>query len=106
MAHRYSASRAPLGAPKSPEPHERIAAVPTVATIGAYRFFFYSNEGFEPPHIHVREGKKLAKFWLEPVSVASSTRFAAHELNELVRLVMNNREEFLEAWNEHFGSTI
>jgi hypothetical protein len=40
--------------------------VPTVATIGAYRFFFSSNEGFEPPHIHVREGKKLAKFWLEP----------------------------------------
>jgi hypothetical protein len=78
--------------------------VPTVTIIGAYRFFFYSNEGTEPAHIHVREGKKLAKFWLEPVSVASSTRFAARELNELTRLVGNHREEFLEAWNEHFGS--
>jgi hypothetical protein len=27
--------------------------MPTVLRIGPYRFFFYSNEGHEPPHIHV-----------------------------------------------------
>jgi hypothetical protein len=27
--------------------------VPTVIRIHGYRYFFYSNEGSEPPHVHV-----------------------------------------------------
>ncbi|WP_422447088.1 DUF4160 domain-containing protein [Thermoanaerobacterium sp. DL9XJH110] len=27
--------------------------MPTVLKEGKYRFFFFSNEGTEPPHIHV-----------------------------------------------------
>jgi hypothetical protein len=41
--------------------------MPTVAQIGPYRFFFYSNEGDELPHIHVKREAKIAKFWLDPV---------------------------------------
>ncbi|WP_439481025.1 DUF4160 domain-containing protein [Cyclobacterium plantarum] len=41
--------------------------MPTVLRIGPYRFFFFSNEGNEPPHIHVESGEGHAKFWLEPV---------------------------------------
>lgn len=41
--------------------------MPTVLKIGGYRFFFYSNEGNEPPHIHVEKSDSLAKFWLDPV---------------------------------------
>lgn len=76
----------------------------TIASIGPFLFFFYSNEAGEPPHIHVREGKKLAKFWLVTGGVASSTGFAAHELNQLGRIVVENRERFLKAWNDFFGS--
>ncbi|MGZ5876149.1 MAG: DUF4160 domain-containing protein [Bradyrhizobium sp.] len=38
--------------------------MPTVLRWGPYRAFFYSNEGGEPPHIHVRSGDAEAKFWL------------------------------------------
>ncbi len=39
--------------------------MPTVLRIGAYRFFFYSEEGQEPPHVHIVAAEKRAKFWLE-----------------------------------------
>lgn len=45
----------------------------------------------------------LAKFWLQPVVLASSSGFAAHELKKLVDLVSEHEEAFVEAWNEFFG---
>jgi hypothetical protein len=77
--------------------------VPTLDRIGQYRFFFFSNEGSEPAHVHVQRDRALAKFWLEPVALASSGGFAAHELRELVRLVTANQQTFLERWHEFFG---
>ena len=38
--------------------------MPTVLRWNGYRFYFFSNEGFEPPHIHVDKGEFSAKFWL------------------------------------------
>jgi len=70
----------------------------------AVQFFFFSNEGFEPPHIHVQDGRSLAKSWLEPLELAGSTGFASPELTRLRGLVADHREKLLEAWNEFFGS--
>jgi len=78
--------------------------MPTILKIGPYRFFFYSNERGEPPHIHVQRERFLAKFWLNPVALAGSKRFASHELRTIQKHVDENREIFLEAWNEHIGS--
>ena len=33
----------------------------TVSTIGAYRFFFYSGDSDEPPHVHVEREHMKAK---------------------------------------------
>ncbi|WP_198245938.1 DUF4160 domain-containing protein [methane-oxidizing endosymbiont of Gigantopelta aegis] len=71
--------------------------------IGPYRFFFYSNENGEPAHIHIQRDNMLAKFWLQPVTLASSTRFSARELKKLEGLVHDNRKILLEAWNEYFS---
>jgi hypothetical protein len=78
--------------------------VPTLARIGPFRFFFYSNEGVEPPHVHAQRERKIAKFWLEPVALASTGRFSASELRSMEHIVVENRERFLEAWHEFFGS--
>lgn len=78
--------------------------MPTVARIGPYRFFFFSNEGLEPRHIHVQRDRNLAKFWLDMVALASSVGFQAHELRELERLVAENRQVLVEAWDGFFGS--
>ena len=76
--------------------------MPTVARIGPYRFFFFSNEGLEPPHIHVQRGEALAKFWLLPGELSSSVRFSAHELRRLQGMVEERRDEFEAAWNDFF----
>ena len=38
--------------------------MPTVMLLNGWRFFFYSNENDEPPHIHCKKGDQEAKFWL------------------------------------------
>ena len=78
--------------------------MPTILRVLGFRFFFYSLEGLEPPHVHVEHGENVAKFWLEPVSLAESHGFRSHELNRLRALVIENRLSFLEAWNAHFRS--
>lgn len=78
--------------------------MPTVLRIGPYRFFFYANENNEPRHIHVQRERMLAKFWLEPVSLASSVGFSAAELNKLMQLTEARQVQFTEAWNEFFGA--
>jgi Domain of unknown function (DUF4160) len=77
--------------------------MPTIDDIGPYKLFFYSAEGTEPPHVHIRRDRATAKFWLSPVRVATSRRCGGHELRSLQRIVEENRERILEAWNEHFS---
>ncbi len=77
--------------------------MPTVLRIGGYRFFFYANENTEPAHIHIQNERALAKFWLKPVVYARSVGFSAHELTKINKLVEENQETLLEAWNEFFS---
>ena len=77
--------------------------MPTILRIGPYRFYFYSNEQGEPARIHIQRERMLAKFWLKPVMLASSTRFPPQELRKLEVLVIENCNALLEAWNEYFS---
>jgi hypothetical protein len=77
--------------------------MPTVLKVAGFRFFFYSLENDEPPHIHVEHGDNVAKYWLDPVRLANSYGFRSQELNRLRLLVIENRMIFQEAWNAHFG---
>ncbi len=78
--------------------------VPTVLRWGPYRAFFYSNEGDEPAHVHVRTGNKEAKFWLHDITVALNAGFPAHEISDIIRELRQNRDSLLRAWNDHFGA--
>jgi hypothetical protein len=77
--------------------------MPTVLRVGPYRFFFYSGDQSEPPHVHIERESKESKFWLEPVRLARSHGFAAKEINEIEKLVVDNRQLLLERWNEFFN---
>ncbi len=77
--------------------------MPTVLRVAGFRFFFYSLEGSEPPHVHVEHSDKVAKFWLDPVSLAESHGFRTHELRRVRALVIEHRLSLLEAWNAHFS---
>jgi hypothetical protein len=80
----------------------RRVQMPTVLRVGRYRFHFFSNEGAEPAHIHVKADRDEAKFWLEPVALAANYGFRAHELTEIERLVREHRDFLREAWYDHF----
>jgi hypothetical protein len=80
-------------------------AMPVLLRYKGSAFFFFSNEGLprEPPHVHVRSGHASAKFWLHPnVSLAASRGFGSANLNELLRVARENRQLFLDAWEEYF----
>lgn len=76
--------------------------MPTVLRVGGYRFFFYSNEGNEPPHIHVQKAEKYAKFWLRPIRLAESIGYTNKELHQIQEIVLEHLELLVEAWYEHF----
>ena len=78
--------------------------MPTVLRIGAYRFYFYSHEPNEPPHIHIDRDNLSAKFWLESVELSKNIGFRAKELRKLELLVRENQIELVEAWNEYFSN--
>lgn len=77
--------------------------MPTVLRWGPYRAFFYSNEGDEPAHIHVRAGDREAKLWLHDLKVAVNAGFPPHELNDILRHLKAHRNELMAAWHECFG---
>ena len=79
--------------------------MPAILRIGRFRFFPYSNERGEPPHIHVRAGGEEAKFWLDPIELAANYGFNGGELREIERLVAENGFILREGWNGHLGGS-
>ena len=71
--------------------------MPTVLRSGPYRFYFYSHEPNEPPHVHVDRDELSAKFWLDPIGLARNFGFSAHEVNTVQSLVETNQKELMEA---------
>lgn len=49
--------------------------MPNILRWRGFRFYFYSHEPGEPPHIHVDKEGCSAKFWLEPVELAKNRGF-------------------------------
>jgi len=78
--------------------------MPTVLRSGPYRFYFYSHEPNEPPHVHVDRDRDSAKFWLDPVALAYNLGFRAHELRRIETIVTDHQDDLLEAWNGRFGN--
>lgn len=75
--------------------------MPTILRIGPYRFHFFSDEGNEPAHIHVRFEGSDCKFWLKPIALSSDRGVPVHRLNEIERLVYEHQNFLLEKYNEH-----
>ena len=78
--------------------------MPTVLRTGPYRFYFYSHEPDEPPHIHMDRDDLSAKFWLDPVHLSRNLGFSPNELYKLEVMVVEHQQEFMEAWHGYFGS--
>jgi len=76
-------------------------SMPTIWEHGPYRFFFYSGDCDEPPHVE-RERNK-AKFWLDPVRLQNSGGYNRNEINRIQKLIEENQKMLLEKWNDYFS---
>jgi hypothetical protein len=75
--------------------------MPTILRVGAFRFHFYSDEGGEPPHIHVATPEGECKFWLESIRLARNKGVAPVTVREIEKLVFDNLELLLEKYHEY-----
>jgi hypothetical protein len=78
--------------------------MPTVLRIRGLRFHFYSDEGTELAHIHIRSADGECKFWLSPISLARNRGMPPHQLREIERVVYDNQHFLLEKFYEYHGS--
>jgi hypothetical protein len=69
-----------------------------------YVFRFYSNEGNEPPHVHVRKGGSESKWWLDPIAMQHNYGYSPKELRVIRRIIEEELSFFLDAWNEIHGN--
>jgi hypothetical protein len=76
---------------------------PTVHTEDGFQFWFWSNEGHEPPHIHVFKGGANAKWRLDPLRPESNHGFNPSQLARIRDILNERRDEMLERWNETFS---
>jgi hypothetical protein len=83
---------------------DKRPTMPTVLQDGPYGLVFFSSDRGEPPHVHVKRERRIAKFWLDPLVLAKNRGFLGHELNEIARLVARHKPTLLEAWHEYFGA--
>ena len=78
--------------------------MPTIKDIsGPYRFFFYAGDKDEPPHVHVEHENNIAKFWIDPIRLDKSGGFSRHEINQIYKLCIKNKDLILRSWNEYFN---
>jgi len=78
--------------------------MPTIKNLPSeYRFFFYSFDCNEPIHVHVQKGKKVCKFWLEPISLSKNFGFSSKDLNKIRKTIKKNQKHIMESWYEHCG---
>jgi hypothetical protein len=76
--------------------------MPTISIAG-YKFRFYSSDRHEPPHVHVIQGEKVAKVWLQPIAVEYNHGYNQSTLNRILKLTHEHQDELLEVWNAYFN---
>jgi hypothetical protein len=78
--------------------------MPTALIENGFRFFFYSNEGDEPAHMHIEKGGAIGKIWLEPiVTIAYTQGFTTTELRQIMEIISENHVTLKQKWNEYFS---
>jgi hypothetical protein len=77
--------------------------MPTILRRLGFRFFFYSDEENEPPHIHVEKGKGRGKYWTDPVKKDYMKNFNKQEEKKVEDIVEKEQGFFKKKWYEYFG---
>lgn len=72
--------------------------------VEGYSFYFWSDEGTEPAHVHVSKGDGHAKWWIAPaIKEEYSYGFKKQERKRIKELITEHHEKLIKAWNGHFA---
>lgn len=77
--------------------------MPTVLKEEGFRFYFFSDEGNEPCHIHFKKGEARGKIWLEPEYEEDYFYgFTIQEQKKIRKIVQDNDALIKQKWHEYF----
>ena len=76
--------------------------MPTVLLIAGIRFYFFSGDGNEPPHIHVKKNNAIGKIWLSELTEEYMYGFTVTERRQVKEIVEEHKAYLITKWNEHF----
>lgn len=74
--------------------------MPVILREDGFKFFFFSDEGNEPIHVHVEKGDAAAKFWISPIILAKNFGMKPKELSKVRKLLEQNESLVKEKWDD------
>ena len=78
--------------------------MPTILFILGWRFFFYTNEGDEPIHVHFQKGEREGKLWLDidnfDLKEAHAFNLSPSDRRAVRKIVFDNFEYIVTQWLE------
>ena len=78
--------------------------MPKALEIDGFVFYFYSNEGNEPCHVHVRKADSTGKIWLEPtIQINYLDGFSTSERRRIESLIEEHYSTLKAKWYEYFS---
>ncbi len=81
--------------------------MPTILLVLGWRFFFFSNEGNEPPHVHAHKGETECKYWLKSelyeIEEAWSHNLTPRLRREVRRIIFDHFDLIVGEWEKSFG---
>lgn len=73
-----------------------------VLRFGRFKFIIYPKD-HRPAHVHVLAGEAEAKFDIMTGRCIAVRGFSARTVNQLSKIVLENEELLLEAWEDYEG---
>ena len=77
--------------------------MPVIFRQRGYAFFFVMFDLSEPLHVHVRNGRNEAKYWVSPLTLAWNRGYRPHELTEIEHLVEAQEDLIVAAWRRELS---
>ena len=81
--------------------------MPTILLLHGWRFYFYSNEGNEPMHIHAQKAERECKYWLDAdafeIQQAFAYNLSARDTREVRQIIFQNFDYIVAEWRRIHG---
>ena len=75
----------------------------TLLNTDGFKFYFWTQENFEPPHFHVRKGAASAKWFLDPLKEAWTKGMSDEDKQKIAELAAANAGKWLDEWKRVMG---